>query len=117
MRTPNVVPKIHAEQDMGCPITQIKRAYIDLFGLEKWCQHHKPVDGVWHCNAAYSATNCCRTAPLQCRAHLRNATCRADGFAFPGPGAFGRVVAQSRYSGATPDSGTAEKAGKDKGFK
>ena len=47
MRTLIVVPIIHAEQDMGSLLEQVKQEYAQRYGHEKWTEHLKSIDEVW----------------------------------------------------------------------
>lgn len=47
MRTLIVVPIIHAEQDMGSLLEQVKQEYVQRYGPAKWDEHLKTVHEVW----------------------------------------------------------------------
>lgn len=47
MRTLIVIPIIHAEQDMGSLLEQIKQEYVTRYGREKWTAHLKSIDEIW----------------------------------------------------------------------
>lgn len=42
------MPIIHTEADMGTMSESLKKEYIKRFGAEKWEQHVKVVNGLWH---------------------------------------------------------------------
>ncbi|MDR3414516.1 MAG: hypothetical protein P4L87_26720 [Formivibrio sp.] len=47
MRTLIVIPIIHAEQDMGSLLEQIKQEYVSRYGHERWIEHLKSIDEIW----------------------------------------------------------------------
>jgi len=47
MRTLIVIPIVHAEQDMGSLLEQIKQEYVSRHGPEKWSEHLKSIGEVW----------------------------------------------------------------------
>lgn len=47
MRTLIVIPIIHAEQDMGSLLEQVREGYVQRYGQAKWDEHLKTVHEVW----------------------------------------------------------------------
>lgn len=47
MRTLIVIPIIHAEQDMGSLLEQVKQEYVHRYGPAKWEEHLKTIHEAW----------------------------------------------------------------------